>query len=92
MLLPHEGSDEARRGKDSQFTLLVEDGVQLYIVSVNSFNGVVRMSGGRYLSTNRKGEGIGLASIASTAAAYGGVAAFSHEGKRFYCNVAIPIN
>ena len=74
------------------FTMLAEDGVQLYIVSVNSFNGKVRQKNGVYLSTSRKGAGIGLSSIASTAESYGGMAQFSHEGDRFYCNVAIPLN
>ena len=74
-----------------QLTMLTEDGAQLYIVSVNSFNGVVRQAGGRYLSTSRSGEGIGLSSIASTAESYGGVAQFSHEDNRFYCSIAIPL-
>ena len=74
-----------------RLTVLAEDGVQLYIVADNSFNGVVRQKDGWYLSTNRSGNGIGLASIASTAESCGGSAMFSHKGKRFYSNVAIPL-
>ncbi|MBQ8094612.1 MAG: sensor histidine kinase [Clostridia bacterium] len=74
-----------------QLSLLVEKNTQLYIVSVNSFNGIIRKACGRYYSTSHKGQGIGLTSIASTAESYNGVAQFSYEGDRFYCNIAIPI-
>ena len=74
-----------------QLTVLTEDAAQLYIVAVNSFSGVVKQKDGRYFSTDRKGSGIGLASVASTAEAYGGVARFSHKGTEFYSNVAIPL-
>ena len=47
---------------------------------------------GKYLSTNRNGNAFGLASISSTVESYGGVAQFYHEDKRFYSNVAIPLN
>lgn len=74
-----------------QLTILVEGGVQLYIVAVNSFDGYVRERNGTYQSTNRKGEGIGLSSVTATAEKYGGVAQFYHEGKQFYSNIAIPL-
>lgn len=66
--------------------------MQLYIVAVNSFNGVARQRDGRYVSTKSDGSGVGLASVAATAENYGGVAQFSHEGKLFYSNIAIPLN
>ena len=74
-----------------RLSIRAEDGIQLYIVSVNSFDGVVRKSGDRYLSTNRRGEGIGLSSIMSTVENLGGVARFFHEGNCFYYNIAIPL-
>lgn len=74
-----------------QLTILVEGGVQLYIVAVNSFDGYVRERNGAYQSTNREGEGIGLSSVTATAEKYGGVAQFYHEGKQFYSNIAIPL-
>ena len=77
--------------KRIQLTVLTEDAAQLYIVAVNTFNGVVKLSDGKYLSTGRKGSGIGLSSVASTAEGYGGVARFSHRGTEFYSNVAIPL-
>ena len=77
--------------KDIRLAVVTENDLQLYIVAVNSFNGHVRMKDGRYLSTNRKGNGIGLSSIASCAESYGGVAKFSHEGSLFFSNVAIPL-
>lgn len=77
--------------KRIQITVLPENAAQLYIVAVNSFNGVVKQEGEKYLSTVRKGSGIGLSSVASTAESYGGVARFSHKGTEFYSNVAIPL-
>lgn len=75
-----------------QLTIQVEDGAQLYIVAVNTFDGYVRKANGDYRSTNRKGGGIGLSSVAATAEKYGGVAQFDHEGKEFYSNIAIPVS
>lgn len=77
--------------KRIRLTLMTEDASQLYIVAVNTFNGTVRQKDGAYLSTDRKGSGIGLSSVISTAESYGGVAQFSHKGKEFYSNVAIPL-
>ena len=64
----------------------------LYIVATNSFDGIVRQKGERYLSTQRKGNGLGLASIISTARQYGGNASFSHKDKEFYSNIQIPLH
>ena len=74
-----------------QFTALTQNDSQLCIVATNSFDGKVRQSGGRYLSTHRDGKGTGLLSIATTAAKYGGTAEFSHENGEFYTDVMIPI-
>ena len=64
----------------------------LYIVATNSFDGHVRQKNGRYLSTRRKGNGIGLTSVISTAERYGGSASFSHDGNEFYSDIQIPLN
>ena len=78
--------------KTIELTILSEKRMQLYIVVVNSFNGGARQRDGRYVSTKADGSGVGLASVAATAENYGGVAQFSHEGKLFYSNIAIPLN
>ena len=65
--------------------------MQLYIVVVNSFDGNVCQRDGRYISTKSDGDGIGLVSVAAIAEKYGGMAQFSHEGKLFYSNIAIPL-
>lgn len=78
--------------KTIQLTILTEKRMQLYIVVVNSFDGFVSERDGRYFSTKSDGSGIGLTSVAATAENYGGVAQFSHEGKLFYSNIAIPLN
>ncbi|MBR0227274.1 MAG: GHKL domain-containing protein [Clostridia bacterium] len=77
--------------KRIRLTILAEGGAQLYIVATNTFDGYVRRKNGVYLSTNRNGSGVGLASIAATAEKYGGVAQFYHEGKEFFSNIAIPL-
>ena len=74
-----------------QFTALTLNDAQLCIVATNSFDGNVRQSAGRYLSTHRDGKGTGLLSIASTAAKYGGAAEFSHKNNEFYTDVMIPV-
>ena len=83
---------EKAEEKFIRLSILAEDGVQLYIVVSNSFDGTVRLRNGRYFSTRRKGKGVGLTSVASTAESYGGVAQFSHEGTCFYSNIAIPLH
>ncbi len=77
--------------KEIQLTILTEDHTQLYIVAVNTFNGTIRKKDGEYISLRHSRDGIGLSSIASTAESYGGIAQFSHEGTRFFSNVAIPL-
>ncbi len=65
-------------------------GSSLFIVAVNSFDGSPRMLGGRYLSTHRGGNGIGLSSISLIAENYGGNATFHHSGTEFYSDIVIP--
>lgn len=59
------------------------------LVATNSFNGKVRMKDGQYLSTRSAGHGIGLKSITSTAAKYGGTSRFHHEGREFCIDVIL---
>ena len=49
------------------------------------------MKDGQYLSTRSGGSGLGLKSITSTAAKYGGMARFYHESNEFCSDVMIPI-
>ncbi len=65
--------------------------VRFGIVASNSFSGMVRMDGERYLSTHRGGSGIGLSSIRAAAERYGGTASFRHEEKEFIIGVVIPM-
>lgn len=67
-----------------------ENTTNLYIVSVNSFDGKVRKKDDTYLSTKRDGSGIGLQSISSIAGKYDGFAKASHEGRQFTIDVALP--
>ncbi len=74
-----------------QLTITNRNNRWLYIVETNSFDGKVIMSGGKYLSVRRKGTGLGLDSIRSTAEYYGGHAEFSHKGREFYTNIVVPV-
>ncbi|MBQ9157644.1 MAG: GHKL domain-containing protein [Eubacterium sp.] len=74
-----------------ELSVTVHQQAQLCIVASNSFSGNVKKRDGKYLSTHRKGNGIGLASIASTAEHYGGVSTFSHNDREFCSNVMIPM-
>lgn len=72
-------------------TISCPNDVRFGIVAVNSFNGKVKMDGGRYLSTHRGGSGIGLESISSAAERYGGTASFRHDGGEFISGIVIPM-
>ena len=61
----------------------------LYIISANSFDGVVKQKDGAYLSTHKGGSGIGLTSIATMAEKYGGMAKFSHTADCFTTDIVI---
>ena len=62
---------------------------RLYIVATNSFNGMVKLRNGKYLSSRHTGNGIGLKSIRASAEKYHGKAAFSHNGKEFHSDVML---
>lgn len=75
---------------EKRFIRLVVSGEQnneIYIALSNSFDGNVRQIKDRYLSTHKGGSGIGLISVAATAAEYGGTADFSHDDEVFYSNI-----
>ena len=63
---------------------------QLYIVSTNSFNGVVYQTGSKYESTKPKGHGIGLSSIEATVEKYGGHVTITHDQKEFDVDILLP--
>ena len=69
----------------------VKNNANLYIVSTNSFDGFVRMRGGNYESTKRKGSGIGIHSVKMVAEKYHGTAMFHHTESEFFADVMIRI-
>ena len=78
--------------KERRFIRMViseEQNKELYIAISNSFSGKLRKKGDRYLSTHKGGNGIGLISIAATAARYGGTVSFSHDDAVFYSDVVL---
>ncbi|MBR4515181.1 MAG: sensor histidine kinase [Lachnospiraceae bacterium] len=74
-----------------KLTITPEHDGKLYIVAVNSFNGLVRRKGAKYLSTVNKGSGIGLSSITAVAELHGGIASFDNSENEFYSDVMVPL-
>lgn len=66
-----------------------EQGQEIYIAVSNSFNGKTRQKNGRYLSTHKGGNGIGLISVTATSEQHGGSASFTHDDKVFYSNIML---
>ena len=73
------------------FSLLLKNERDLYIVSTNSFDDEVRKKDGKYASSRKDGSGIGLSSIRITAEKYNGTARFSHDDKVFYIDVVMEV-
>lgn len=73
------------------FSITLKNRQNLYIVSINSFDGQVRQKENRYLSTKGKGNGIGISSIRLTAEKYHGVAKFSHTDRKFTADVMLRL-
>ena len=78
--------------KERRFIRMViseEQNRELYIAVSNSCSGKFKKKGDHYLSTHKGGNGIGLISIAATAARYGGTADYSHDDTVFYSDVVL---
>ena len=63
----------------------------LYITAVNTFDGNVKHRNHHYLTTKKRGSGIGLRSIASIIELHGGMSEFHHEGTMFYSDIFLPL-
>lgn len=74
-----------------QLSVTTRHNAFLYIVSTNSFHGVVKKKNDQYLTTRKNGQGIGLSSIQLTAEKYQGSAQFSNDDSRFYVDIMMPI-
>ena len=88
ILACEEAPEEKRR---LHLTMQMQGGKRLFLVVTNSHGGHIRCRGGRYLSTRQHGEGLGLRSVPSIAARYGGTAEFSHDDREFVSNVMLPL-
>lgn len=72
-------------------SVTVRNNVNLYVVSTNSFDGVVKMNDKRYLSTKKKSGGIGIRSVEMIAEKYSGTARFHHADGEFYADVMLRL-
>lgn len=64
-------------------------GRMLLLTVENTFDGVIREKNGVFLSSKRKGEGIGIQSVRRIADKNGGYSRFFHENGIFYANVML---
>lgn len=72
-------------------SVTVQNEVNMYIVSTNNFNGVVKMKNNRYFSTKHSGNGIGIHSIEIITEKYNGTANFYHSANEFYADIMLKI-
>lgn len=64
---------------------------QLTFVVDNTFDGALRTSGKRYLSSKRTGFGLGLGSVQETVERHGGVINLYADNKGFHAEVSLPV-
>ena len=78
--------------KEKRFVHVImsaEQNGELYISISNSFDGKAIKKKGRYQTTHKGGNGIGLISVAATASNYGGSAEFTHDDTVFYSDIIL---
>ena len=83
--------DVPEEARHIHLTMLVQNVSRLFLVATNSHGGKLRLKNGRYLSSRRNGEGLGLKSIMTTASRYGGTVDFRHDEKEFFSSVMLPV-
>ena len=67
-------------------------GETLTITIDNSFDGVIKMEGEKFLSRKRReGVGIGVSSVSAVAGKYGGAARFEAKGNVFQAEIMLPL-
>lgn len=71
---------------------MICSGKMLAITVDNSFGGIVRINGGKYLSTKENHTGYGLESVEAIAERYSGGVEFTHEGKVFHSSVMMGLH
>lgn len=63
----------------------------IYIVSTNSFDGVVKEKNGSFASVKHKGMGTGIPSVRAAVEKYNGTAMFRYNDKEFYCDIMMKM-
>ena len=71
---------------------MICSGKMLAVTVDNGFNGTVKKSGEKYLSTKSEHRGLGLSSLSDIAAKYGGGADFRNEENVFYSSVMLSLD
>lgn len=70
----------------------IENHNEIYIMVINSFNGIVNKQSNRYFSNKKNGSGIGLISVSITAEKYNGMARFHNSESEFYSEIMMKIS
>jgi sensor histidine kinase regulating citrate/malate metabolism len=87
----HAVENQTEGEKRIDLTTRVMNDKDLYITAVNTFDGNVKRRNYRYMTTKKRGSGIGLRSIASIIELHGGMSEFHHEGTLFYSDIFLPL-
>lgn len=82
---------ENKENRYHYLSVMIKNEINLYIVSVNSFDGNVNMRDNCYISTKRNEKGIGISSIEMTVKKYNGIAKFYHNSNEFYVDVMLKV-
>lgn len=85
----HASENEPAENRYINFKADFEDNGDLYIVTTNGFNGVIKKEKDKYISTKATGSGIGIESIKTIVKRYNGYVSFYNDKKTFYADIML---
>ena len=88
----HASENEPAENRYINFKADFEDNGDLYIVTTNGFNGVIKKDKDKYISTKANGSGIGIESIKSIVKRYNGFVSFYNDDKTFFADIMLKQN
>ena len=88
----HASENEPAENRYIKFKADFEDNGDLYIVTTNGFNGIIKKDHGKYVSTKTNGSGIGIESIKSIVKRYNGFVSFYNDEKTFFADIMMKQN
>lgn len=88
----HASENEPAENRYINFKADFEDNGDLYIVTTNGFNGVIKKDKDKYISTKATGSGIGIESIKTIVKRYNGFVSFYNDEKTFFADIMLKQN